>query len=544
MSSRIRHFGPPELVLAAGLAAAAGVIFAWGSELTFAFDEWDFLLGRLGTGADAFLQPHFEHISIAPAVIYKSLLSVFGMDSPRPFQLVSTALLIATLALLFVYLRRRLGPWLALAGIVPLLFFGPAWDNVLWPFQMAFMGSMASGLGALLALDRGDRPGDLVGCALLTVGMTFSSLWLPFAIGAAVHVLTGERRRQRIFVFAVPVLLYGLWWLGWGREAESVVSFNNLATIPQYVLDGLSSSISSLLGLEAFKEDTESIALDWARPLLIVLGALVALRLRRLGTVPRGVWVTTAILLSFWILSAANANFFRHPTAHRYQLIGAVLLLLVAADVWRGTRPRPAAVGVALAVAVAAAVGNFVLLHREWETFRDFGQVERGELAAVELARDGIDPQLVLSSGVAGAAIYGNAGLYLEAADAYGSPAYTADELAASSEGARAAADRTFAVAHGLGFEPAAQPAPGRCLRSPGNGAAPRVLDLPPGGIVLELGRGGGRARLRRYASGEFPVELGAVPAGASRLAIPADRSDEPWELELVADGPVSVCRL
>ena len=40
------------------------------------------------------------------------------------------------------------------------------------------------------------------------------------------------------------------------------------------------------------------------------------------------------------------------------------------------------------------------------------------------------------------------------------------------------------------------------------------------------------RARLRRYASEEFPVELGAVPAGSSRLAIPSDRSDEPWELE------------
>ena len=123
--------------------------------------------------------------------------------------------------------------------------------------------------------------------------------------------------------------------------------------------------------------------------MLIVLAALIVLRLKRLRTVPRGVWVASAILLSFWILSAANANFFRHPTAHRYQLIGAVLLLLVAAEVWRGTRPRPAAIGVALAVAVAAAVGNLVVLHGEWETFRDFGQAERGELAAVELARDG-----------------------------------------------------------------------------------------------------------------------------------------------------------
>ena len=37
-------------------------------------------------------------------------------------------------------------------------------------FQMGFMGSLACGLGALLALERGDRRGDWLACALLTWG--------------------------------------------------------------------------------------------------------------------------------------------------------------------------------------------------------------------------------------------------------------------------------------------------------------------------------------------------------------------------------------
>jgi hypothetical protein len=290
--------------------------------------------------------------------------------------------------------------------------------------------------------------------------------------------------------------------------------------------------------------ETTTVELGWGRALLVAVVAAGVVRLVRLGRVPRGVWVTGAITLSFWILSASNANVFRHPTIHRYQLIGVVLLLLVAAEVWRGMRPGRPLIVATFALAIAAAVSNLTLLHDEWQSFRSYGERERGELAAVELARGSTSPGFVLAPQVADAGIFGNAGLYLEVADAYGSPAYSPHELATAPEGARVAADRTFAAAYGLGFEPLTGSPPAACLRSAGNGGEPRTLSLPPGGAVLELTERGGRARLRRYASEEFPVELGAVRAGASRLEIPTDRSAEPWELELLATGPVSVCRL
>ncbi len=170
---------------------------------------------------------------------------------------------------------------------------------------------------------------------------------------------------------------------------------------------------------------------------------------------------------------------------------------------------------------------------------------ERGELAAVELARDTIDPAFVLTREVG----WGGRLRQRRALPCGGRrvrlAGLSAEELATAPEGAREAADRTFAAALGVGFEPLSGPRrPPSCLRSPGNGGEPRVLTLPAGGVVLDVGGDGAEARLRRYASESFPVELGSVPAGAARLAIPADRSTEPWELELVADGPVSVCRL
>ena len=70
------------------------------------------------------LEPHHEHIAIAHVAVYRSLLDAFGMDSPRPFQVVSLLMLCGS-RLVFVYLRRRVGAWLALAALLPLLVFGP-----------------------------------------------------------------------------------------------------------------------------------------------------------------------------------------------------------------------------------------------------------------------------------------------------------------------------------------------------------------------------------------------------------------------------------
>ncbi len=58
-------------------------------------------------------------------------------------------------------MRRRVGPWPALFAAVLLLFLGPAWEVLLWPFEIAFAGSVLFGVAMLLALDRGERRGDV-----------------------------------------------------------------------------------------------------------------------------------------------------------------------------------------------------------------------------------------------------------------------------------------------------------------------------------------------------------------------------------------------
>ena len=65
----------------------------------------------------------------------------------------------------------------------------PAWQNILWPFQVGWLLSLAAGLGALLALDRGDRRGEAAACALVALSLASSGIGVAIAAGVLVDVL-------------------------------------------------------------------------------------------------------------------------------------------------------------------------------------------------------------------------------------------------------------------------------------------------------------------------------------------------------------------
>ena len=182
---------PLVLLLAAAMLASGAVLLYLTRNFNFLLDEWTFLLGRRGLNADALLAPHNEHLSLIPVLIYKSLLEVFGMESARPFQVVAIATFLTSAAVLFAWLRTRIDGWLALGATVLVLFMGAAWEDLLWAFQVGYFGSMAAGLGMLLALRRESRGGDRVACALLVVSICCSSLGIPFVAGALVAIATG-----------------------------------------------------------------------------------------------------------------------------------------------------------------------------------------------------------------------------------------------------------------------------------------------------------------------------------------------------------------
>ncbi len=562
-------WSPASALLAAAMLASGTLLVVLGSRLTFILDDWVFILYKRGFNADTFFLPDNEHLVAGPVAVWQLLLNTFGMSSMVPFRIVSTAMFLLGAWFLFVWIKRRLGEWPALIATVPVLFLGAAFDDFLWFSSITFLGAMACGLGMLVALDRRDRLGDVFACAWLIGSMLFSSLWLAFAAGALVDIVLrrGDRDwRRRAFLLAVPLVLYGLWWLGWGHKEESAITLHNIAATPLFVLDSFAAALAALFGLATPAEGMASPSgLDWGRPLAIALGALGVWRLYRLERIPRSLWVVLTVVIAFWVLGGFAVKPGRVPWASRYQYPGAALMLLVAAELLRGVKLDRRALVAALVVVGAAVLSNVLFLHEAYTSYRSTTQLERADLAALEIARNTVEPNFFLDEENADTGVvHVDAGSYLSARDAYGSPAGSPEELVEAPETARFAADKVLvsALRFGLAEVPAAslpqgKPRPaepdsegliavpaGACVAAPAGSES--LFSLPPDGVTIAAGAEPvSDIKMRRFASTDFSVDFGegAEPGQAVEIRIPPDASTVPWKMQLEG-GAATVCGL
>jgi hypothetical protein len=560
------------LCLAGAVAASTAVLLIFQSRLTFFVDDWEFLLDRRGFSAAVFLNPHNDHIAIAPVAIYKGLLELFGMSSALPFAVVGTLVFELSVVLLFVYLRRRVGVWPALLGSVLILFLGAAWYDLLWSFQIGFSGSVAAGIGALLLLERDDRKGDLGACALLVVATSFSELGVPFVVGALVYAVLGPspwlRRLRRLYVGLVPLVLYGLWYLGWGHKGPHTASIHNLLHSPKFVFDAISENLASLFGLatplNSHHVGPNNIGLNWGRILFAIAIVLAIWRLWRVRWRPsHWLWVALAAGASFWFLTALNAvPYARTPTSGRYQYPGAIFVLLIAAELLRGARIDRRILVPATVVTLAAAVSGYIFLHDGYVLRKYASNYDRARLTAAEIARGHMSPsfpiQLITSTPPFPASSY------FSAVDAFGSPAFSESQLAKKDEVFRSPADQLLAQAEGIKVGPAAGAAGGDrasagCNRLDGSGVG--TLALRPGTYTLQVRNPRGAAiQVARFADVPsyvpainlgvlYPGALASPTQGGQRLPgqaaidIPSDRSPRPWRLYTPGPGAVTVCR-
>src|SRR3954452_23475781 len=207
------HPRTPALALAVLCLLAFAVIMRAGRGLFFFGDEWAFILDRRGLSPSVFLSPHNEHPVVVGVITYKVLLAVFGLGSYRPYLVTVALFHLVTCVLVWVYARRLLGPRLALVPAALLLFLGAAWEDVVWAFQIAFIGAALFGVLAFIALD--DRR-DWLACLALVGAVTSSALGLPFLLIAAIRIAWEPTRWRRAWVIAVPVIVLAIILLGYG----------------------------------------------------------------------------------------------------------------------------------------------------------------------------------------------------------------------------------------------------------------------------------------------------------------------------------------
>ena len=533
------------------MVVAAALTLALTHSATFYADTWDLLINRRDPSVDTLLQPHNEHLIAIPVLLEELFLRVFGMTSALPEYVLLVAMLLTTAGLLFVYVQRRVGPWFALFAAVALLFFGPAWEVLAWPFEITFCGPILFGLAMLLALEREDRLGDLAACACLIAALGFSSLGIPFIVGAAVVVFQGRRETwlPRAYVFALPALLFFAWYLGWGHDAESHMTLENVIDSPRFVADSIATAAGSLLGLGT---SPDGLVIDpvWGRAILVALVVVMGYRQLRKPGFYSGLWPIAAIAVTNWFLTAFNEFAGRVPTASRYQYAGAIFILMILANLFKGVRPTRNAILIGAAVTLVAIGPNVVVLKGGASYLKEQAVFTRADTAAIEIARRTVAPDFQLNPEISGTPSLVNvyAAPYLEAVDEYGSPAYSESELRGAAETGRRQADIVLSQALPLSTDTQlgefnASPA-SDCVVIAGEGGGPAEVTIASPLTKIEVAPGSQAAfTLRRFASGEYPVNTEGAPGeSVTLLRIPRDSSRAPWYLHVEAQQEARIC--
>jgi hypothetical protein len=559
-------------VLLLAFACAAALILGWGKGQTFVNDEWNYLVSVRGFSAETLLHPQNGHLVLVPLLLYKALFATAGTDSHVPYQLTTIVLHFTVASLFFLLVRTRLPLAVAVALTVLAIFFGAGWDTIMGAYEIPNLTGMVFGLAMLLALERRTLGGDLAAAAFLALSLASFSVGIAFALGALLSVWLGGRTQwRRAWIVLLPAALYIVWFL-WARKFDqSQVTTEAVSSLFSGMADQLAALCAAVTGLFRVPGSAELSSLigirpEWGYALALILAALVVLHIRR---APRSIrfWTVAGILVAYLALVATGLSPARAPNASRYVYMGGILTLLLIAELGRDIRWTTRAGLVAFVLLGLSLMANVAELRVGGRLFAAEGDTNRATLAALELSRDRVDPDLPVEDGSTTHShpdMLFSAGAYFDAADDFGSPAFSVERLTAAGAQAREAADQELVRALAIAAEPAAfgklgDGLPPRPLTASGgrtvSGGACLAL-LPERGRVasfhVELPPGGFRYRTRpaakvEVALGRFAdqpvVDLPTV-AGAAVVEIPTDAAANPWRAQLRTEARAIACAL
>jgi len=139
------------------------------------------------------------------------------------------------------------GPWIATAAAALFLLFGSGDENIIWAFQIGFVGALVLGLTQLLLadhdgpLDRRDWLGLLAGFAgLLCSGVAVT---MTIVVGLAMLI----RRGWRVALFHTAPLgaVYVLWWITKARDAYTTHGAT-IGEVARFVTTGLGATFDAM----------------------------------------------------------------------------------------------------------------------------------------------------------------------------------------------------------------------------------------------------------------------------------------------------------
>ncbi|HEX8122382.1 MAG TPA: hypothetical protein VF549_14060 [Solirubrobacteraceae bacterium] len=503
------------------MPAIAIALLMWaGRGLYFLGDDWTMVLERRGGDLDAFLRPHAADLVIVEVLVYKALLALAGTGVYWPYRLTMVLAHLACLTIVFVVARRRVGPVIAGALTAPLVLFGAASGILLFPSRIGLVVSVIAGLGAMLALERDDRRRDVLACALLIVALAGSVFGLPLAVGAAAALLARGAWWRRLWVAALPVALYGAWYLAY----------------------------------DAGEQRTLHVGVGAA----VLMAALAASGwwLWRRGDVSPQLAMLAVTLPAFAVVTVVTHQRDGRFDSDRFWYPAAVLLVLLIAEAPRAVRLGRRTLAAALVVAAAAAGVDAAALVDDGDERRAAAQVLVAELAAVEEAPARLPEGAAIDPRAPGLTVV----RWQHTLAQLGRPDFPPSALASAPEPARFQADRLLLEAVRRSPLPRA-PRPGLTAAVSGSAApllrrrgaclvarespAPVQARLQPPAYGLAVRAAPDRplvVRLRRFAQafGRPVATLG--PGEGVVIAPPIGFSPVPWVASITGGGRFVLC--
>lgn len=477
-------------VLVVGLVT----LTALGRGQWFFGDEWDFLTDRgLIDAPRGLFEPHNEHWSTLPILVYRGLFSLFGLHTYVPYHVIVVLAHLAAAHLLW-RLQRRAGvdAMVATMGTAVFVFFGGGSENLLWAFQMGFVGSLALGLWVVDLLDgHAVSRRRLMTCsAIAVVSLPISGISVLMVAVAALLLVLRRRWLNAVLFTIAPALVYVGWYAGWGRvPASAPVTLDAMGvfSMAAYVYVGLSSALTGFVGLPA-------------GALLVVLVVFM------LGFLPPPPRLTGTVALAigapllFLLTGVGRVGFgIGQAGAPRYVYLAGALLLPVLG--WSATalagsnRVRRAMTAVALVACLS--FNAALLVHRSGEEAEREHAIRRQLVAAVDLARSGES-------------------LISEAPEPRWTPDLVLDELLALAE------EERFAVADPV--LPAARLQARAALQVSVTAAPPRI----PGRVEYEQ-------------AGTVRALNGCVSVHPAASTVVTSRGPSPFAVQIRADEPMVV---
>jgi hypothetical protein len=306
-------------------------------------DDWEFLAGRTAFDLDDLFTDHNTHWSTVPILAFRLLWWTFGIGSYVPYLVVVVALHLTAAALLrCVMLRSAVNPWIATAAASAFAFLGVGYQNIVWAFQVGFVGALVLGLVHMLladhdgAVDRRDWLGLAAGLgALMSAGVGVT------LVGAtALAVLIRRGWRPAVLHSAPLGAVYLIWWFTIARHTPHP----GVQTAGVGIGDLWSFTRTGLQ--QAFESLAQSTAVAVLLGVLLVVGLTLAwagrdrYTLRRIAALPVALAVGAVSFLVFsgyGRVGLLGPGFARSP---RYQHVVVALLLPILAVALAGLARR------------------------------------------------------------------------------------------------------------------------------------------------------------------------------------------------------------